>query len=227
MEPSKLSDLWFSRVKDGFAVATSRFVGKRCVYLEIGSWGGASAEFAAKNILTHSESVGIGIDPYPPTRICPDMEGLKALAASRVAHLGERWSWIYELSSVGLRKVQSLGCSLDLVYIDGCHAGSAVMQDFLGVWPMLKKGSVVIFDDYWHRRAAKELWPHVRDAVVGIQLAFAGMLVPISGLDKRQIGFEVVRKTLPPIHDREEAMRQMPSGIVESQAIIRKALNHL
>lgn len=227
MEPSKLTDTWFSRVKDGFAVATSRFVGRQITYLEIGSWGGASAEFVAQNVLTHPKAIGIAIDPYPPTRICEDMEGLKALAARRVSHLGDHWTWIYDLSSTGLRIVQASGCTLDLVYIDGCHAGNAVMQDFLGVWPMLKKGSVVIFDDYWHRRASTELWPHVRDAVVGIQLAFAGMLVPVPGLDKRQIGFEVVRKTLPPIHDREDAMRQMPAEVLESQAKIRKELNHL
>lgn len=230
-EPCKMTDVWFSRVKEGFGKVASRFRDRPTVYLEIGCWGGASAEYVAQNVLTHSDSFGIGIDPYPPTRICEDMEALKRLAASRVAAHTNRWHWIYELAETGLpeaaKVLSAAGRKVDLCYIDGCHAGSAVMQDFCGVWPMLRKGSVVIFDDYWHRRSSQELWPHVRDAVVGIQLAFAGMIIPIDGLDKRQIGFEVLRKTLPPITDREAVMTELPTTVFARQSQIRKAINCL
>lgn len=225
---SKLANVWFSRVQEGFGNVVSRFAGKPIVYCEIGCWAGAAAEYVAKNVLTHPDSLGIGIDPYPETRIA-DNTAVKALAAKRLEFMGDRWIWIYEMSNEGLREAeQILGKQkIDLAYIDGCHAGSQVFQDWSNIWPLLRIGSVVIFDDYWHRRAAKELWPHVRDAVVGIESAFAGMIKPVSGLDKRQIGFEVVRKCLPLIADREAVMKALPKELLLRQEQVRKALNML
>lgn len=227
-ETSKLANIWFSRVQDGFAKVVTPFAGKPIVYCEIGCWAGACAEFVAKNVLTHPDSLGIGIDAYPPTRIA-DSEEVKALAAKRVEFLGDRWQWIYELSNEGLRTAEQLlgKRKIDLAYIDGCHAGSQVIQDWCNIWPMLRIGSVVIFDDYWHRRAAKELWPHVRDAVIGIELSFSGMIKRVEGLDKRQIGFEVVRKCLPLIADREAVMKAQPKEYLTRQQQIRTALSAL
>jgi hypothetical protein len=227
MIPDKTLNIWFSRVRDGFARALiEEFAGKPIAYLEVGCWGGASAEWVCKNLLTHPKSFGIGVDPYPPNRIC-DCNELKALAAERLAFMGDRWKWVYELSSdSGIATAGKLaGRKFDLVYIDGCHAGSAVYLDFAAVWPLLKIGSVIVFDDYWHKRSSKELWPHVRDAAVGIQLAFAGMLERIEGLDKRQMGFRVLRKCLPKINEREDAMEALGAEEHERQKRIRKAVN--
>lgn len=38
--------------------------------------------------------------------------------------------------------------SLDFAYIDGSHKAFDVCQDGLGVWPKIKSGGLVIFDDY-------------------------------------------------------------------------------
>jgi len=48
--------------------------------------------------------------------------------------------------------------TFDCAYIDGSHIAQCVLEDSVGVWPLVKPGGTVIWDDYsW--RGHKELVP--------------------------------------------------------------------
>ena len=209
LDPAYL-DRWFRRVTREFCPLATRFIGKRTTYLEIGSWAGASGEWVAKNVLaTHPESIGIGIDPYPKDRSKYDVESIKAMAANRVrAAIGERWSWIYQPSTEGLLEARRVlkGRPVDLIYIDGAHEAYAVVTDFVLAWPLLRPGSVVIFDDYHNGRDRFRTWPGVEAAVKAIQAAWAGCIIPIKERQRKQAAFEVLRTDLGPLRDRDAVM---------------------
>jgi predicted O-methyltransferase YrrM len=197
-------DRWFRRVQGEFSKVASRFAGKRITYVEIGCWGGGSAEWTAKNILTHPQSRGVGIDPYQQdqTRRCFNVPAIRALAANRLRDaIGDRWIWIREPSIEGLKNLSSLigKIPIDLLYIDGLHEAHSVVQDFALAWPMLRAGSVVIFDDY--QKKGQQVWPHVKEGVQAIEIAFAGLVKPIHC--RRQYAMEVIRTDLPPLKERE------------------------
>lgn len=40
------------------------------------------------------------------------------------------------------------GCEYDFIYIDGSHTAADVLIDACMSWPMLKKGGIMLFDDY-------------------------------------------------------------------------------
>jgi predicted O-methyltransferase YrrM len=59
---------------------------------------------------------------------------------------------------------------LDLVFIDGSHRACDALEDAVLVWPCVKPGGVVVFDDYqWHepKDRLEEVWPAV-DAFVDL-----------------------------------------------------------
>lgn len=194
---------WFGRVRREFAPVAKQFAGKPIVYVEIGTWAGTSAEWVCKNILTHSESKGFGIDPYVQSEAwrIHDVAGIKAEAADRVrVALGDRWAWIYERSYVGLKTLGPLlnGKPIDLFYIDGIHEAHGVLHDFVLGWPLLRIGSVVIFDDHFKRNAIS--FPHVREAVEAISIAFRGLVEVHVG--RRQAWLKVLHKEEPEVLSR-------------------------
>ena len=205
-------DRWFHRVQREFEPLAQRFVGRKINYVEIGTWAGAACEWVSKNILTtHPESRGFGIDPYPKDRKKYDVEAIKALAASRVSFLGDRWRWIYQPSSLGLLKLRKWlkPGTLDLLYIDGAHEASEVVQDFVLAWPLLHPGSVVVFDDFWCPRGNDRSWPNVAEAVRSIHISWRGLIKPI-GEHSRQHAIEVKHMALGPLREREALMQAFP-----------------
>ena len=54
-----------------------------------------------------------------------------------------------EFSITGLAKLISAKESeFDFIYIDGDHTAPAVLTDACMAWPLLKKGGIMLFDDY-------------------------------------------------------------------------------
>lgn len=177
-------DRWFIRHKKEFSFAANHLkqmrAGKPIVYVEIGCWAGASAEWTAQNVLTHIESIGIGIDPYPPDKRHHDLEAIQERARTRLEFMGNRWRWIKKPSVEGLLELNGaweMSGSIDLLYIDGQHHANDVLVDFALAWPLLKPGSVVIFDDY--KRTRDNHFPNVDTAVAGIKESWGPLLEPI------------------------------------------------
>ena len=189
-------DTWFGRVRREFAAATRGFAGRAIIYVEIGCWAGASAEWACRNLLADPDSCGVGIDPYGPDRKHgnDEIERVRQSAIKRVAATGAQWEWLQTPSATALRgPLQSLlnGRAIDIIYIDGCHDADAVLTDFILAWPLLRAGSVVIFDDVG-RTPCRHGGPHVREAVEAVALCWGRKLERLPG--RRQAAFRVNEK---------------------------------
>lgn len=192
-------DRWFRRIEAEFAEVILPYAGRPVTYVEIGCWAGASAEWVCRNILTHPESQGYGIDPYPAERRHPQQEidAIKERARSRVAmtQAGSRWIWLLNDSKVVLCEwadYKAENNEIDILYIDGSHDAQDVVQDFALAWPMLKAGSLVIFDDYTVK--APKATPNVREAVLAIESCWAGLIMSV-GRRRRQAAFVVIEKS--------------------------------
>lgn len=189
-------DTWFGRVRREFAAATRGFAGRGIVYVEIGCWAGASAEWACRNLLADPDSCGVGIDPYlpDPKHNAAEVERIQLFAKVRVAATEVPWEWMPIPSATALRgPLQSLlnGRAIDILYVDGCHDADAVLADFVLAWPLLRAGSVVIFDDVG-RTPCRHGSPHVREAVEAVALCWGRKLERLPG--RRQAAFRVNAK---------------------------------
>lgn len=109
--------------------------------LEIGSYEGRSAEWLLDNI---PELYLTCIDTWDNTGIT---SGLDSSEAEKVfdARIGNRVRKIKGESGIILRSLTML---YDLIYIDGNHISSAVMEDMVLSFRLLKPGGVMICDDY-------------------------------------------------------------------------------
>lgn len=174
---------WFQKVKREFSTIVSPFKGRPILYVEIGCFEGDSAEWVAKNILTHPGARGIGIDDYAPDRKRgpAEIDAVKQLAIKRLAPY-PRWSWRFEKSQDVLRRNSWGTRPIDLLYIDGSHNAHDVVLDFAYAWPHLKEGSVVVFDDYGigARQTRDDGIPRVPVAVGAILSAFQLFVEPLA-----------------------------------------------
>jgi predicted O-methyltransferase YrrM len=110
-------------------------------YLEIGVHEGRSALWMLENILTH-----------PTARItCLDIFIVKPtydrfLANLKLSGFEDKTKIIKGKSQTTLRSLPL--DSYDIVYIDGSHIAPDVLLDATLCWDLLKKGGIMIFDDY-------------------------------------------------------------------------------
>ena len=178
-EQMRLWDRWFVRSKRPFITFMREFAERPVVYVEIGCWAGASANWAARRILTEPRSIGVGIDPYLPNHRhdAVEMLNVKRCAAERLSEaIGKRWTWMYEPSMSALPKLRSVigRRRVDALYIDGVHEMEYVLTDFLLAWQYLRTGSIVIFDDYTPVKEAESGSPCAAAAFHALLAAFRG-----------------------------------------------------
>lgn len=101
--------------------------------LEIGVRFGKSA---LATMLGSPEMELVGVDPNPEF---PVEEFMKK-------HVGDRFMFINEPSPQALKDFQPE--TFEWIYVDGRHDYDGVLIDFWAAWPLLKKGGVMVFDDY-------------------------------------------------------------------------------
>lgn len=116
-----------------------KFVGVEAHALEIGSYEGRSSCFFVANILTHEKSTLDCVDPW----VVP---GTEERFQHNIDLLGCR-------GKMRIRKGFSDGQPLDtqewsFIYVDGWHSAKAALFDAVRSWVSLKKGGVLIWDDY-------------------------------------------------------------------------------
>ena len=109
-------------------------------YMEIGAYEGRSVVWMLENILTNPSSRVTGIDifdgPYKE-RYFANLERTGASA---------KVTTITGYSQLALRELPL--DSFDIVYVDGSHLKSDVLEDAVLSWRLLRAGGVMIFDDY-------------------------------------------------------------------------------
>lgn len=184
---------WFRRVANEFCPLMSPFAGTPVNYVEIGCWEGASAEWVARNILTHPESRGFGIDPYDGVHVLRHsdevMQSRCEIAARRLAFC-DRWQWIRSTSQQALRSWMT---PIDILYIDGQHEAPYVLADFVLAWPHLRVPGLVIFDDW--AIGLRKRFPCVPEAVRAIERTFAGLVEPARPYG-RQAALRILKKNV-------------------------------
>lgn len=134
---------WVSRHTDNWRQLLAEFVDKADIEaLEIGCQEGRSSIWFLTNILTHPTARITCVDPFAR----PSDRSFFAhnINAAGVTH---RVTLIAEPSEIALLRELSES-RFDFVYIDGSHFAPNVLFDGLFVWPLVKPGGLVIFDDY-------------------------------------------------------------------------------
>jgi len=144
---------WASRNFLVWEKALQPFKGQANIhYLEVGPFQGLTMVWMLENILTHPSAKATGIDINVRERYLNNLK--KTGFADKVkTHEG--------MSQKELRKLTL--DNFDIIYIDGSHRDEDVLEDAVLSWRLLKKGGILIFDDYrmslsWDKKSGTQ-WP--------------------------------------------------------------------
>ncbi len=120
--------------------------------LEIGSWEGRSTCWLLDNIMTHEHNTITCIDTFQGSvehrydhSYLQSIEGRFDFNIVRT-RVPDKVKKIVGNSHEVMRSLPLN--SYEIVYIDGSHIASDVLQDAVLVWQLLKVGGFIIFDDY-------------------------------------------------------------------------------
>jgi predicted O-methyltransferase YrrM len=139
------SQSWFDDLaKSNFEKnVTPFFASKPIQYLEIGCFEGNSLLYMFKNVLTHPDAHVTVIDPFEESYTHPiTLRKFKENLAQHLDHV----TIIKGYSNVELQKLEKE--FYDLIYIDGDHTSYAALVDGILSFSLLKKGGMIVFDDY-------------------------------------------------------------------------------
>lgn len=139
--------------------------GRHCCGVEIGSFEGRSAAWFLEHIVTHPEAVLVCIDPWDYAAEHAIVQGgatdidtafdwnqVYRRFLSNTARWSDRRRIVKQPSTSGILQLAQEGSSVDFAFIDGSHIASLVLQDTIMVWPLLRPGAILIWDDYtWTR----------------------------------------------------------------------------
>ena len=117
-------------------------------FLEIGCFEGRTTLWLLENVLTDPSSRITVIDTFEgsPEFVSLDIPpDFKDRFLGNVAAHRDRVK-VQEAKSQEI--LPTLTDEFDFVFIDGSHKADDVWQDAILVWPLLKSGGVLVFDDY-------------------------------------------------------------------------------
>ena len=152
---------WFSRHIPTWRKHLSHLKDKPARALEIGCFEGRSSCWTLQNILTHKDSLLTCVDPW----------------RNREAEVRFNYNIQESGHSIKVKKTRSESCKalrwmplnhFDCIYIDGCHEGMNVLEDAILSFRLLKKGGIMIFDDYLWKGKHKILPQPAIDAFLSI-----------------------------------------------------------
>lgn len=162
---------WFSSHILLWANYLNEFKGKPNLrFLEIGSYQGRSSVWLLENILTDDTSSITCVDTFEGStehheHFRDDITTLFETFSHNISKFNEKVKdkvkVIRNTSQVALKQLSlEAGAGdgqYDFVYIDGDHKASSVMEDAVLSLPLLKKGGLMIFDDYLWTCCKKEI----------------------------------------------------------------------
>lgn len=109
--------------------------------LEIGSYEGRSCVWLCENILLHPDSKIECIDIFNNEEVFNNFKHNVSFFKDKVTY--------YQSPSSKLLKLKSImDQRYDLIYVDGDHRACAALEDAVLSFPLLKRGGIMIFDDY-------------------------------------------------------------------------------
>ena len=142
---------WADRAQANWLEFLPHLAHSKLTYLEIGVFEGRSGCWILENVLTHAEARYIGIDSWP---FYQDRDGgiVEARARNNLSPDSDKVELIRGESQWVLRQPRWQPETIDVGYIDGDHGSEAVLTDSVLLWPLIKPGGVLIWDDCSRRR---------------------------------------------------------------------------
>lgn len=142
----RLADNWYNHV------TLNEFKNRSINYLEIGTFYGANILSVAKSYGLHSDSKLYCIDPWKDYADYPEYKNMQST-------IYEKCMQNIENSGVKDKIIVNRGYSnneipkfqddfFDIIYIDGNHEPEYILEDAVLSFRKLKKGGIMIFDDY-------------------------------------------------------------------------------
>ena len=163
MKNYKFTENWFT--DDGLSVLNDLDVTKELHILEIGSFEGKSTVWFLENLLQNKNSTITCVDPW--MSYSQDKDSLnsyfkeknewdltkrktKEIFLYNIVESGDSGKVIIRqgFSDKVLPSLITEQKTYDIIFIDGNHTAHYVMMDSVMSWPLLKKGGIMIFDDY-------------------------------------------------------------------------------
>lgn len=174
---------WHVRNRSRWAKHLGHLVGKETHAVEVGSFEGLSACWMMDHIiLSHPQSTMVCIDPHTyelnPKEHTTFLKSKMELAQQRFLENTReyreagRMEYIEAPSRTALVALEG---PFDVGYIDGLHHTLGVLSDACLMWPLIKEGGIMMFDDYrWKKNP-----PHIgnpRQAIDAFLSAFKNQL---------------------------------------------------
>lgn len=198
---------WFSRTIPAWKELFPRIMPRPARILEIGAFEGRSTCFMLENILPADlsgeihcvdtwqggvEHQGIAMDAVFDRFRANVSAVLKRVPQHKV--IGHR-----NLSSVALHDLHAKGFvgKFDFVYVDGSHQAADVLEDLVLSFPLLRRGGLVICDDYtWQRQrpGQEDLLDTPKLAIDSFTAIYRRRLRFVDWLSTYQVAFQ---KTVP------------------------------
>jgi predicted O-methyltransferase YrrM len=130
--------------------------------VEIGSFEGRGTLWFLDRLLRHPDSRITCLDSFAggAEHRPSQTEGLEARFRANIAESGAaaKVAVLKGASAEGLVRLLARGETADLVYVDGSHTAPDVLADMVLGWRLLRRGGVMLCDDYlWSREAAAEV----------------------------------------------------------------------
>lgn len=152
---------WFKQTAEhNFEKFLKPYAGKEDLrFMQIGAFTGDASVWMCENVLTHFTSTLLDIDTW---------EGSKEEAHETMDFKDVQE--VYEEKIAPFKRVVRLKMTsgqyfagdnkggFDFIYIDGDHTASAVIDDAVMAWPLLKSGGILAFDDYTWNHPGGELY---------------------------------------------------------------------
>ena len=139
-------------------------------FLEIGCFEGNCHKWIYENILVNPESKSTVIDPFEQSNTHPNAYN------TFVNNLENYLNRITIKKGFSDNVLPSLEKeSFDIIYIDGDHSTAGVFKDAVNSIPLLKKGGIMIFDDY--------LWGGIDGFYRGGSLSIGNTGHPLLGIN--------------------------------------------
>jgi predicted O-methyltransferase YrrM len=157
---------WFTNNISNFEKCMAALPEKRN-FLEIGSYEGMSACWLLANGLEEGGYLTC-IDPF-----FNDMRPVFEKNIKEATRLNQTVSVMQMTSYLALSELIGMKQTYDFIYIDGVHSPDGVLTDACMSWGLLKKGGIMLFDDYlWQEEQTK-------DGIDAFLCAFLGKFEPI------------------------------------------------
>ena len=121
-------------------------------FLEIGCFEGRATCWFLQNALADDGEI-VCIEPFTGSMEHEkmDLSNLYDIFSENIAEAEKENQNVWVLKGFSYNMLAELindHNTFDFIYIDGDHTAPAVLTDACMAWPMLKKGGIMLFDDY-------------------------------------------------------------------------------